>query len=517
MTAGPGRSQSGEKCIGMTRQADELGQQVSVVICAFTDERFERLVAAVRSLQNQTVRPAEIVIAVDHNPRLLERVRHELPEVIAVDSTRQRGAGGARNAGVAASTGQILAFIDDDAQAAPDWLERLLPAFAQPNVLGCGGSIEPVWPPTGRPHWFPAEFDWVIGCTYRGLPSRPRAVRNVISANMAVRREVFDELGGFRVDFGKQGTRSEPEDTEFCIRASKHWPERVWMYVPEAVVHHTVSLERTRWRYFFERCVNEGRGKARMRSLSTVPLRLEVERSYVTRTLPTGIFQGLARGTRGDRRGFLCAATIIGGLSVTAIAYARELVVVQSGSRCRPRATLPEERIEAKYRDAFPWQSGATKLHRLASALCRSGVPVLPRLIDATSLVLFGAGLPARLQLPAGVFFAHNGHGTVVHAEVRFRGPALVLQGVTIGESNGGRPGVPEIGSHVLLGARCAVLGGVRVGDFAIVGPGAVVTRDVPAGHGAYGNPARIKPLPDPARLAEIFGITLAATSREAA
>jgi glucosyl-dolichyl phosphate glucuronosyltransferase len=493
------------------------GPSVSVVICAFSIERFKHLVAAVRSLQKQTVRSAEIIVAVDHNPELLERVRRELPEVIAVESTRQRGAGGARNAGVAVSTGKFLAFIDDDAQAAPDWLERLLPAFANPNVLGCGGSIEPVWP-EGRPNWFPAEFDWVIGCTYRGLPNQPRAVRNLISANMAVRRDVFDELGGFRVDFGKQGSRSEPEDTEFCIRASNRWPERSWIYVPEAVVRHTVSLERTRWRYFIERCVNEGRGKARMRSLSVVPLRLESERSYVKRTLPAGVFQGLLRGSTGDRRGFFCAATIIGGLAITTAAYARELLLVQAGSRRRRAGSVRQtKKTGTEFRRIFVWHSGATRLHRCGSALSRRGIPLMPRMVEATSLVLFGAELPVRLRVPEGVFFMHNALGTVVHADVRFRGPALVFHRVTIGHSYGSRSGVPEIGSHVVLGAGCAVLGGVRIGDFAIIGAGAVVTRDVPSGHAAYGNPARIEPLSDPVRLAEIFGVPVPMGTQEAA
>ena len=174
------RATGGEQ-IGLKRHADGPGHDVSVVICAFDDKRFEQLAAAVGSLLSQTVRPAEIIVAVDHNPRLLERVRRDLPDVTAVASARHRGAGGARNAGVAAASGRTVAFIDDDAQADPDWLERLLPAFADPNVLGCGGAIEPVWP-AGRPHWFPEEFDWVVGCTYRGLRTRPGAVRNVISA-----------------------------------------------------------------------------------------------------------------------------------------------------------------------------------------------------------------------------------------------------------------------------------------------------------------------------------------------
>ncbi|MGA2924693.1 MAG: glycosyltransferase [Solirubrobacteraceae bacterium] len=494
---------------------DGRARDVSVVICAFSDARFEALVAAVRSLACQTVAPKEVIVAVDHNPRLLERVRGELPEVIAVASSRHRGAGGARNAGVAAATGRIIAFIDDDAQAERDWLERLLPAFADPNVLGCGGSISPAWP-AGRPNWFPEEFDWVVGCTYRGL--RPGAVRNVISANMAVRRDVFDELGGFRIDFGKQGARSEPEDTEFCIRAVKRWPERVWLQVPDAVVHHTVTLERTRRRYFVERCVNEGRGKARMRSLPALEARLDRERAYVRRTLPAGVVRGLVRGATGDRRGFSQAATIVAGLAVTATAYARERIVAQRGSTPPPAGPLRSAPpVQAGFADLFPSQSGATRLHGIGSAMARRGIPVLPRLIEALSLATFSADLPARLRLPDGVFFMHNGLGTVVHADVRFRGPALVFHGVTLGDSYGSRPGVPEIGCHVLLGAGCSVLGGVRIGDFAIVGAGAVVTRDVPRGHVAYGNPARITPLSDPARLAEIFGISVPAVLQEAA
>ena len=336
---------------------------------------------------------------------------------------------------------------------------------------------------------------------------------------MAVRREVFDELGGFRIDFGKQGSRSEPEDTEFCIRATRRWPERIWLQVPDAVVRHTVTLERTRRRYFVERCLNEGRGKARMRSLPALGARLESERAYVRRTLPAAMVRSLTQGAMGEWRGFAQAATIAAGLAITATAYARELLIVERSARRPPAVALRSEpRRQPQFADIFPSQSGATRLHGIGAALWRRGVPLLPRLVEAISLALFSADLPIRLQLPAGVFFMHNGVGTVVHADVRFRGPALVFHGVTLGHSYGSRPGVPEIGAHVLLGAGCSVLGGVRIGDFAIVGAGAVVTRDVPCGHAAYGNPARIKPLSDPAGLAEMFGITLApAASQEAA
>ena len=84
---------------------------------------------------------------------------------------QQRGISGARNSGIAAARGAIIAFLDDDAIAAPDWLEQLLAGYSSPNVLGVGGAIEPQWQ-GGRPRWFPPEFDWVVGCTYLGHAAR---------------------------------------------------------------------------------------------------------------------------------------------------------------------------------------------------------------------------------------------------------------------------------------------------------------------------------------------------------
>ena len=60
---------------------------------------------------------------------------------------------------------------------------------------------------------------------------------------MAVRRAVFEKVGGFRVDFGKVGDVSRPEDTDLCIRMSTETGGR-WIFVPEAVVDHDVEAER---------------------------------------------------------------------------------------------------------------------------------------------------------------------------------------------------------------------------------------------------------------------------------
>ena len=207
--------------------------------------------------------PLELVVVVDHNPALLRRVCEQFPEARVVENTEPRGSSGAWNSGVMASRGRIIAFLDDDAEAEPDWLERLWKAYADDSVMGVGGSIRPVWEGAARPRWFPDEFLWVVGCTYRGLPEETAPVRNLIGCNMSFRRSAFEEIGGFRKGMGHVGGRPIGDDeTEFSIRVGLRWPDRVLLHHPEARVRHKVPASRARWSYFYSRCRLEGRSQS---------------------------------------------------------------------------------------------------------------------------------------------------------------------------------------------------------------------------------------------------------------
>lgn len=215
---------------------------ISVVICAYTDERWHDLLAAIVSVKDQSAPPREIIVVIDHNPALLKRVRAEVPTVVAVENAEVRGVSGSRNSGIAVARGTIIAFLDDDATAAPDWLKQLSTGYADPNVVGVGGAILPHWL-SSRPTWFPEEFNWVVGCDYRGLPQMTAPVRNLVGANMSMRREVFETVGKFRL--GKVDTASRPEETELCIRTLQKFPSGIWLYEPRARVFHTVPITRT--------------------------------------------------------------------------------------------------------------------------------------------------------------------------------------------------------------------------------------------------------------------------------
>lgn len=296
---------------------------VSVVLCAFADERWRDLQAAVASVYAQSPSAKEIIVVIDHNPALFARASESLSGVGVLENTGERGAGEARNTGVSAATGAILGFLDDDAMAMPGWIGHAIDAFADPQVMGVGGTIEPAWD-REPPRWFPQEFNWTIGCTYPGLPTVPAPVRNLIAANMFVRRSVFDELGGFRVDFGKKGTLSRPEETDLCLRANQRWPTKVWLYNPAVAVRHRVPASRARPRYFISRCYNEGLGKAALVGYVGSVEGLAAERVYTKRILPAGIAEGL-RAAIAERNsdGIARSISIVVGLAVTITGYLR--------------------------------------------------------------------------------------------------------------------------------------------------------------------------------------------------
>jgi glucosyl-dolichyl phosphate glucuronosyltransferase len=294
---------------------------VSVVICTWTGARWEELGDAVESVRRQSRPAVETIVVVDHDREVLARAQSELPDVVVAPNIELRGLSGARNTGLALAQGDVVAFLDDDAVAAPDWLRRLAQEYEGDDVLGVGGSIVPVW--ERRPGWFPAEFGWVVGCTYRGLPGERACVRNLIGASMSFRRELFSELGGFRDGIGRVGTRPVGcEETEFCLRAGRAYPDGRFVYQPLALVHHRVPAVRARWSYFLARCYGEGLSKALIVRGAGVRRGLAAERSYAARALTSGFCSAVGAAlTLRDPAGLPRAAAIVSGLAAAGAGF----------------------------------------------------------------------------------------------------------------------------------------------------------------------------------------------------
>ncbi len=305
---------------------DQMGDvSVSVLICAHTMDRLDDLRAAVDSVRVQS-RPAdELLVVIDHNEDLLaaaSEICAGRPGETVVMNDGPKGLSGARNCGTELATSTVVAYLDDDATAETDWLKHLLDPFVDPSVAAVGGWAIPNWD-SEAPEWFPAEFNWVIGCSHRGLPTERADVRNVIGCNMAFRRSAVVDSGGFEVGLGR--TASRPlgcEETELCIRIRQADPSARVVLEPAARIHHRVPAARGTWRYFFDRCRAEGNSKAYVVGLVGADDGLDSERDYVRKILPGAFVRSLGRlpSERGDALGR--ATAIVGGLAATAGGFA---------------------------------------------------------------------------------------------------------------------------------------------------------------------------------------------------
>ena len=310
---------------GEHRAADgraSSGTSISVVICAYTEKRWDETLAAVGSVRQQSYPAAETILVVDHNPALQERLASALPDVTVTANREGQGLSGGKNTGVALARGDVVAFLDDDAVADRDWLAVLAESYRDPAVAGVGGLTLPHWE-TARPRWFPDEFAWTVGCSYRGMPTSRAPVRNLHGGNASFRRSVFAPIGGFRTGIGRAASKRPLgcEETEFCIRLTQRWPGSVLLFDNRAVIWHLIPAARARFSYFRSRCFAEGLSKALVTASVGTGDGLSSERRYTASVLPRGVGRGLIDLVRGRPAGLGRAGAIIIGLAETIAGY----------------------------------------------------------------------------------------------------------------------------------------------------------------------------------------------------
>ncbi|WP_205705951.1 glycosyltransferase [Kineococcus indalonis] len=288
---------------------------MAVVVCTYTDARWDLLCRAVDSVQRQSVRPRQLVVCVDHNPALARRCRERWPEEgqhgpvrVQVLENRYAGRlGSARNTAVEAVDADVVAFLDDDAAAAPTWLATLLRVYREdPAAVAVGGAPLPVLEEP-LPAWFPAEFHWVFGCHYRGLPTRRAPVRHLIGANMSARTDAVRRVRGFHAD--------DHDDMDLSHRIAAAYGARAVLYEPRAQVHHFVPGHRVSWAYFWRRCYVVNREKVRaLRDLGDAG-NLTAELEFVAGAART-VLSGLALALRGQPQRLAPSAAMVAGIAL---------------------------------------------------------------------------------------------------------------------------------------------------------------------------------------------------------
>ncbi|WP_460203973.1 glycosyltransferase family 2 protein [Scytonema sp. NUACC21] len=230
---------------------------ISAVIC--THNRDLYLGAAIDSLLAQDFAGDFEVVVVDNGSS--DRTR----EVVEQRSHDPRlkyvfepvlGLSVARNTGAKIASGEILAYLDDDAEASPRWLQVLWSAYQDnPKLAIAGGKVTLLWP---KGHYAPpwlstglaanlGAYDLGDNIVYISDPgSTPRGL------NYSIRRSFLEEIGGFDTNLGRIGTKllshEELQMTELALERGMQVA-----YIPDALVAHNVAPERLQRSWFLNR------------------------------------------------------------------------------------------------------------------------------------------------------------------------------------------------------------------------------------------------------------------------
>jgi len=237
--------------------------KVSVVVCSYSQERYLDTIETIESLVRQSYQNIEIVLVVDRNLDLFNDFSRSncLKSLnnLKIGFSNLPGLSNARNKGVKLSSGNIIAFIDDDAVADADWIYNLAILYQDPQVVGVGGPMKPLWI-SGKCTWIPEEFYWTMGCSYKSQKSTVHCVRSNFGSNMSFRSEIFEDVGLFDDEFGLvDNIIRTGEETEFSIRVLNKLKDSKIIYTPNAIVYHKIYKFRKSLSFLMKRCYAYGR------------------------------------------------------------------------------------------------------------------------------------------------------------------------------------------------------------------------------------------------------------------
>lgn len=237
----------------------QTGELISVVIC--TRNRAGLLNRALKSLSEQTINRTEFeVIVVDDGSRDLtaKTVAAARAAFNALEYRRQRPSGlsAARNNGIEASRGSIVAFLDDDAVAEREWLAQIQAAFAtlEPRPACIGGRVVPMFE-REPPPWFPHEYLSSLTILDKGPAIRDiQPWETLVGANIAFDRTALRFVGRFDPRLTLYG------DEVSVLNRLRRQGERI-VYVPGVDVRHDVPAKRLTIRSMMRRKFLGARGE----------------------------------------------------------------------------------------------------------------------------------------------------------------------------------------------------------------------------------------------------------------
>lgn len=264
-----------------------------------TKDRGEAIVSTLEALLQQDFDDYEVVI-VDNlscaaDAARLQAAAAAAPERMRYVREERLGLNNARNRGIREASGDIIAFLDDDAVTPPHWIGSIVRAFdANAGAWALGSRIvsrfttpAPAWL-DDRLHLFLSGFERGDAVEVLHYDDYPRG------ANMAFRRAAFDVCGPFLDCLDRKGdSLLSFGDIEMCYRVERAGHDVI--YIPDAEVEHCIRGDRLSPAWFERRFHWQGRSVARFE-------RIHFGALYLLRKLPYRLLRCLLGGDRYSRR-----------------------------------------------------------------------------------------------------------------------------------------------------------------------------------------------------------------------
>ena len=261
----------------------DKGLFITVVICSYN--RAEYIVEALESLYRQTLDKAlfEVIVvdnnSIDNTEELVENYIHSHPDFHCIYLTESsQGASFARNTGAAFAKSPLLCFMDDDAVAEKEYLQRIHSFFMEhKDAGGLGGRIIPRYIPD-KPKWMSHFVSSLVGnFHYHETVKEFAPGKYPLESNMIVRKSDFDAIKGFNTDLpGVKGTlRIGGEGKDFFLRLQALG--RKIYYDPSIIVHHVVEVKKLTPHYMYRVASGIGRGeRVRTKAISSWAFRKKI-------------------------------------------------------------------------------------------------------------------------------------------------------------------------------------------------------------------------------------------------
>jgi len=232
--------------------------RLTAAICTY--ERYKILPEAIEALLAQTLPPGELeILIIDNSPNpttaRLFASRYDCHRHLSYILAPHPGLSAARNQAVKLARAPIIAFLDDDSIAAPNWAAAILDGFAtMPRAGAIGGPARPLWRGT-RPAWLNDDLLGHLSIIDHGpTPKILPAGQTIVGCNMAFDKAVLEQIGGFAPHLGRNGpelsllSNGEPGVLE-AVRTAGHEIG----YTPHAVVDHCIDATRLTQSWFRRR------------------------------------------------------------------------------------------------------------------------------------------------------------------------------------------------------------------------------------------------------------------------